>query len=115
MKIAKVSARSNIPLLACNLNDVASPRSSLCRILALLQEEGPALGIIINLPKCEVFSQHGLDMFPLGMKKSEKPNMEILGIPIGDQVFVYLLSKKKKTKMLSSQIEEVEIVDLHNA
>lgn len=34
----------------------AGPRSSLCRILNLLQEEGPALIIIINLPKCEVFS-----------------------------------------------------------
>ena len=60
---------------------MAGPRPSLCRILTLLQEEGPAPGIIINLPKCEVFNRHGLDMFPLDIKKSDKPNMEILGLP----------------------------------
>ena len=67
MKIARDSACSNIPFHAWYLDDgaVADPRSSLCRILTLLQEEGPALGIIINLPKCEVFGRHmhGLDMF----------------------------------------------------
>ncbi|KAL5487048.1 hypothetical protein EMCRGX_G019605 [Ephydatia muelleri] len=41
-------------------------------ILTLLQEEGPALSIVINLPKYEVLIQHGHDMFPLGMKKSDK-------------------------------------------
>ena len=40
---------------------MADPRSSLCRILTLLQEEGPALGIIINLPKCESRKHHASD------------------------------------------------------
>ena len=86
-----------IALTAWYLDDgaVAGPRSSLCRILSLLQEEGPALGIIVNLPKCEVFSRHGLDMFPLCMKKSDKPYMEILGIPIGDQEFCSSFISKK--------------------
>ena len=115
MKIARDSACSNIPFHAWYLDDgaVAGPRSSLCRILSLLQEEGPALGIIVNLPKCEVFSRHGLDMFPLCMKKSDKPNMEILGIPIGDQEFCssFISKKHTKAKILLSQLEEVGIVD----
>ena len=92
---------------------MAGPRSSLCRILTLLQEEGPALGIIINLPKCEVFSRHGLDMFPLNIKKSDKPNMEILGIPIGEQDFCssFISKKHSKAKILLSQLEEVGVVD----
>ena len=47
----------------------------------------PCSGYYHQPAKCEVFSRHGLDMFPLGIKKSDKPNMEILGIPIGDQDF----------------------------
>ena len=92
---------------------MAGPRSSLCRILTLLQEEGPALGIIINLPKCEVFSRHGLDVFPLNIKKSDKPNMEILGIPIGDLDFCssFISKKHSKAKILLSQLEEVGVVD----
>ena len=119
MKIARDSACSNIPFHAWYLDDgaVVSPRSSLCWILTLLQEEGPALGIIINLPKCDVFSRHGLDMFPLGIKKSDKPNMEILGIHIEDQDFCSsFISKKKqnkhsKAKILLLQLEEVGVSD----
>ena len=115
MKVARDSACSNLPFHAWYLDDgvMAGPRSSLCRILSLLQEEGPALGIIVNLPKCEAFSRHGLDMFPLRMKKSDKPSLEILGIPIGDQEFCssFISKKHTKAKILLSLLEEVGIVD----
>ena len=115
MKVARDSACSNLPFHAWYLDDgvMAGPRSSLCRILSLLQEEGPALGIIANLPKCEAFSRHGLDMFPLRMKKSDKPSLEILGIPIGDQEFCssFISKKHTKAKILLSLLEEVGIVD----
>ncbi|KAL5497570.1 hypothetical protein EMCRGX_G014066 [Ephydatia muelleri] len=115
MKVARDSACSNLPFHAWYLDDgvIAGPRSSLCRILSLLQEEGPALGIIVNLPKCEAFSRHGLDMFPLRMKKSDKPSLEILGIPIGNQEFCssFISKKHTKAKILLSLLEEVGIVD----
>ena len=115
MKTARDSACSNIPFHAWYLDDeaVAGPRSFLCRILTLLQEEGPALGIIINLPKCEVFSRHGLDMFPLKIKKSDKPNIEILGIAIGDQDLCssFISKKHSKAKIQLSQLEEVGVID----
>ena len=42
-----------------------------------------------------------------------KPNMEILGIPIGDQEFCssFISKKHTKAKILLSQLEEVGIVD----
>ena len=40
---------------------LAGPRATLCRAITLLQSEGPALGIHINMSKCEVFSSHSLD------------------------------------------------------
>ena len=114
MKVARDSACSNLPFHAWYLDDgvMAGPRSSLCRILSLLQEEGPALGIIVNLPRCEAFSRHGLDMFPLLMKKSDKPSLEILGIPISDQEFCssFISKKHTKAKILLSLLEEVGIV-----
>ncbi|KAL5503093.1 hypothetical protein EMCRGX_G009995 [Ephydatia muelleri] len=56
MKVARDSACSNVPFHAWYLDDgvMAGPRSSLCWILSLLQEEGPALGIIVNLPKSKI-------------------------------------------------------------
>ena len=53
---------------------LAGPRQSLCRCLSLLQVHGPALGLLVNVSKCEVFSHHNLDVFPSGMKASDKPN-----------------------------------------
>ena len=43
---------------------LAGPRSTVSNILALLQELGPPLGLHVNIPKCEVFSQSSLDCFP---------------------------------------------------
>ena len=99
MKIAEDSACSHVWYL--DDGALAGPRSSSCRILTLLKEEGPALGTIINLLKCEVFSRHGLDMFPLSMKKSNKPNMEILGISIGNQDFCSSFISKKQLRLRS--------------
>ena len=61
----------------------------------------------------EVFSQHGIDMFPLGMKKSDKPNVKILGIPIGYQDFCssFISNKHLKVKILLSHLEEVGIIN----
>ena len=68
MKIEKGSLYSSIHFHAWYLDDGAvAGQGVLCRILNLLQEGGPALGTVINLPK--VFSQDGLDMLPLGRKE----------------------------------------------
>ena len=66
---------------------LAGPRATLCRAITLLQSEGPAPGIHINMSKCEVFSSHSLDLFPPDMISSDKPNLVILGAPIGNKAF----------------------------
>ena len=84
----------------------------LCRAITLLQSEGPALGIHINMSKCEVFSSHSLDLFPLGMISSDKPNLVILGAPIGNKEFCSFVSKGLKNLAgLWSQLEEVGLID----
>eukprot|EP00731_Ephydatia_muelleri_P039251 Em1273g1a len=66
---------------------LAGPRSS--NILALLQELGPPLGLHVNIRKCEVLGQSSLDCFPSDIKKSNNPNIDILGSPIGDTEFCH--------------------------
>ncbi|KAL5496452.1 hypothetical protein EMCRGX_G012736 [Ephydatia muelleri] len=73
--------------------------------ITLLQSKGPALGI-----QCEVFSSHSLDLFPPGMISTDKPNLVILGAPIGNKKFC---SSKglKNVAGLWSQLEEVGLID----
>ena len=92
---------------------LAGPRATLCRAITLLQSEGPALGIHINMSKCEVFSSHSLDLFPPGMITSDKPNLVILGAPIGNKEFCSSFVSKglKNVVGLWSQLEEVGLID----
>ena len=92
---------------------LAGPRATLCRAITLLQSEGPALGIHINMSKCEVFSSHSLDLFPPGMITSDKPNLVILGAPIGNKEFCLSFVAKglKNVAGLWSQLEEVGLMD----
>ena len=84
---------------------LAGPRQSLC--LTLLQVHGPALGLYVNLSKCEVFTCHNLDVFPSGMNAYDKPNIEILGAAIGDLDFCssFISTKLMEVRVLLSQLE----------
>ena len=77
---------------------LAGPMSSVMNVLALLQELGPPLGLHVNIRKCEVFSQSSLDIFPAGIKKSNNPNIEILGSPIGDADFCHQFISHKRSE-----------------
>ncbi|KAL5516561.1 hypothetical protein EMCRGX_G001929 [Ephydatia muelleri] len=92
---------------------LAGPRQSLCRCLSLLQVHGPALGLLVNVSKCEVFSHHNLDVFPSGMKASDKPNIVILGVAIGDLDFCssFISTKRMEARALLSKLEQVGVLD----
>ena len=62
------------------------PIVAITRVLAIIQDCGPPLGLYINITKCELFSSSELSTFPDEMKRSIVPHYEILGTPIGDQV-----------------------------
>ena len=75
------------------------------------------MGLHINISKCEVFSSKGLSSFPPEMKQSGEPNLDILGVPIGNADFcsAFTFRKHVAVKQLLSSLEEVGAVDSHVA
>ena len=67
----------------------------------------------MNIKKCEVFSSGCLTHFSMEMKQSSKPNLEILGIPIGDSVFCRAVLDRKRTEagILLKRLDDVGQVD----
>ena len=92
---------------------VAGSSTEVCRVLAILEERGHSLGLHVNINKCEVFCHSDLSHFPPSMKQSHQPNIEILGIPIGDLDFctTFISHKHGLAKQLMLQIEEVGALD----
>ena len=91
---------------------LAGPRSSLCRVLTLILELGPPLGLHINISKCEVFRCKGFSSFPPEMKQSGEPNLDILDVPIdiADFCLAFIFRKHVAVKQLLSSLEEVGAV-----
>ena len=96
---------------------LAGKLSAVLRALHLIEELGPHMGLIINLSKCEVFSPQGNQLFPPAVKSSILPNLEILGVPIGDYLHCshFIADKCSKAKVLLSALVEVAAADLHVA
>ena len=59
---------------------LAGSRPAVLRAVHLLEEFGPALGIHINLTKCELFGRMGNTAFPPSVRSSLLPNLDILGV-----------------------------------
>ena len=87
LTIAKDDSCQDLLFNAWYLDDgvVAGPSSSVQHVVH--QDLGPSLGLHLNPPKCELFSQGDLSLFPSEMNKSCTPNLTILGAPIGDVAF----------------------------
>ena len=92
---------------------LAGPSSHVRKALSLLIELGPPLGLHVNIKKCEVFSSGCLAHFPMEMKQSSKPNLEILGIPVGDSVFCRAVLDRKRSEagVLLKRLDDVGQVD----
>ena len=119
LKIAKDIDCSSLLLHAWYLDDgvLAGPRSALLRVISLLQQDGPSLGLFINVGKCEIYSRNHLEGFPKQIFKSNKACFVILGIPIGDAEFCasFISSKRVGSKLLLDKLEEVGAIDPHVA
>ena len=81
---------------------VAGPSSSVWHVVSLLQDLGPSLGLHLNPPKCELFGQCDLSLFPSEMNKSSTPHLSVLGTPIGDVAFIAF---KHASILLSSLVK----------
>eukprot|EP00731_Ephydatia_muelleri_P000244 Em0001g244a len=83
------------------------------RVLAIIQESGPPLGLNINIAKCELFSSRDLSSFPEEMRRSNVPHFEILGAPIGDLVFCakFVAQKQSEASKFLKELETVGSID----
>ena len=92
---------------------VAGPVAAIARVLAIIQESGPPLGLNINIAKCELFSSRDLSSFPEEMRRSNVPHFEILGAPIGDLVFcaTFVAQKQSEASKLLKELEAVGSID----
>eukprot|EP00731_Ephydatia_muelleri_P037154 Em0403g3a len=83
------------------------PVAAIARVLAIIQESGPPLGLNINIAKCELFSSRDLSSFPEEMRRSNVPHFEILGAPIGDLVFcaTFVAQKQSEASQLLKELE----------
>ena len=92
---------------------VAGPIAAIARVLAIIQESGPPLGLNINIAKCELFSSRDLSSFPEEMRRSNVPHFEILGAPIGDLVFCakFVAQKQSEASKLLKELEAVGSID----
>ncbi|KAL5505423.1 hypothetical protein EMCRGX_G006854 [Ephydatia muelleri] len=97
--------------------ELAGKRSAVLRALNLIEELGPHIGLVINNSKCEVFSPQGNHLFPPAVKSSLSPNLEILGVPIGDYLHCshFIAENCSKAKVLFTALVEVAEADLHVA
>eukprot|EP00731_Ephydatia_muelleri_P005996 Em0003g244a len=95
---------------------VAGPIAAIARVLAIIQDHGPPLGLYINITKCELFSLSDLSTFPDEMKRSNVPHFEILGAPIGDLVFCarFVAQKQSEASKLLQQLEAVGSINPRN-
>ena len=93
---------------------LAGPKSAVLRAMHLIEELGPPFGIFINFAKCELYSRNELSStFPVMIKSSQVPHLEILGAPIGDFLFCskFIASRRKIASKLLSKLEEVASID----
>ena len=113
--IAADSVCSELLFHAWYLDDgvVAGPRLAVENALSIIQELGPPLGLFVNPTKCELFGLADLNSFPIEMKRSNVPHLEILGAPIGDLIFCAKIVAQKRgiALKLLNQLSEVGSVD----
>ena len=88
---------------------VAGTRNAVARVIAIIKEQGPHLGLFIKDPKCELFSKGNLNSFPVQMKRSNTPNLVLLGAPIGDLIFCakFIANLRSKSRGLLSRLQQI--------
>ena len=110
---------AEILLQAWYLDDgaLAGTRSAVLRALHVIEELGPALGLHVNLAKCEMFSRQGNTSFPPEVRCSLLPNLDILGAPIGDYLHCskFIAGRCAESRKLLSGLVDVAAVDLQVA
>jgi hypothetical protein len=79
------------------------------KVIKGLEAAAEKTGLVMNLAKCELFSQADLGSFPARIVKSSAPNLEILGAPIGEDQFCsnYIDVKREEAGKLLKILPEL--------
>ena len=87
---------------------VAGSEKAVARVITMLSELGLQLGLFLNVSKCKVFPKGNMNSFPPGMKRSNTPNMEVLGAPIWDILFCakFVANQRAKANVLLSRLQQ---------
>ena len=85
---------------------VAGTRNAVARVIPIIKEQGPPLGLYIKDPQCELFSKGNLNSFPVQMKRSNTQNLVLLGAPIGDLIFCakFIANLRSKSQWSAFQV-----------
>ncbi|KAL5491482.1 hypothetical protein EMCRGX_G016778 [Ephydatia muelleri] len=88
---------------------VAGTGNAVARVIAIIKEQGPHLGLFIKDSNYELFSTCNLNSFPLQMKRSNTANLVLLGAPIGDLIFCakFISSLRSKISDLLSRLQQI--------
>ena len=81
---------------------VAGPWLAVEKAFSIIQELGPPLTLFINPTKCELFGMADLNRFPIKIKRSNVPHLEIFGAPVGDLIFCATIVATKTCKCLKA-------------
>ena len=81
----------------------------MARVIAIIKEQRPHLGLFTKDSKCELFSKCNLNSFPLQMKWFNTANLVLLGAPIGDLIFCakFISCLRSKIRDLLYRLQQI--------
>ena len=90
---------------------IIGDKDDVFKVFELLREEGPALGLHLNVKKNEIWwpSRPESDPFPKDIERIENRGVKLLGAPIGTEEFTseFVLKKLKVLKEVCGLLEKV--------
>jgi hypothetical protein len=77
------------------------------QVFVLLEREGPALGLHLNVKKNEIWwpNRASMDPFPADVDRIDNAGVKLLGAPIGTKDFTTnFVTKKLERSMMSARL-----------
>ena len=111
--VPRLDPSNKLLLHAWYLDDglLCGPSAVILRAIKTLREATSWTGLSLKLEKCELFSRSDLSIFPDAIQRSNLPEFELLGSPIGDARFCerYIEGKRSEATELMEALRH-----LHN-
>ena len=86
---------------------VAGTRDAVARVIAIIKEQGPHLGLFIKDPKCELFGKCNLNSFPVQMKRSKHTKLGAPGCSNRRPDYLRKIHRKSSLHGLLSRLQQI--------